>query len=154
MGILVLMDQQPFLRRARHELGLTCGELARELGVSARTVEKWSLRANSGDRREMPLMAIRLVLRMLDDRKREAIAHGDRAAAEVIDAIGAQVDPARRAASLRAFDALQRSAGRLAPAPVPRRKPRSFATFAQKNAWDRREETRIARVHAPAAGKR
>lgn len=53
--------QQLFLRRARRELGLTCGELARELGVSARTVEKWSLRAGSGDRREMPLMADRPV---------------------------------------------------------------------------------------------
>lgn len=149
------MDQQDFLRRARSELGMPCRQLAAELGVSERTVEKWSLRTTSGDHREMPLMAIRLILRMLDDRKRELIARGDRAAAEAIDALGAQVDPARLAASMRTFDALQRSSRRIAPIATAHRKPRSFATFAQKNAWERWEEARLARrSRAPASGKR
>lgn len=130
-------------------------QLAAELGVSARTIEKWSLKRASADHRAMPLMAVRLLLRMLDDRKRELIARGDRAAAEVIDALGAQVDPTRSAASMRTFDALQRAARRIAPMERPRHKPTSFATFAQKNAWERREETRLAkRAQAPAAGKR
>lgn len=149
------MDQQAFLRRASSELGMPYRQLAAELGVSERTIEKWSLKRASADHRAMPLMAVRLLLRMLDDRKRELIARGDRAAAEVIDALGAQVDPARRAASMRTFDALQRAARRIAPMERPRHKPTSFATFAQKNAWERREETRLAkRAQAPAAGKR
>lgn len=149
------MDQQAFLRRARSELAVTYGQLAAELGVSRRTVEKWSLRKSSGDRREMPLMAIRLILRMLDERKRGLLARGDRATAEVIDALGAQVDPSRLAASMRTFDALQRSWGRMAPSAAACRKPRSFATLDRKNAWERREETRLARrAQAPAPGKR
>ena len=149
------MDQQAFLRRARTELAVTYAQLAAELGVSRRTVEKWSLRKASGDRREMPLMAIRLILRMLDDRKRELIGRGDRAAAEAIDALGAQVDPSRLAASMRTFDVLQKSWRRMAPSAVARRKPRSFATLDRKNAWERREETRLARrAQAPATGKR
>ena len=149
------MDQQAFLRRATRELGMPYRQLAGELGVSERTVEKWSLRGASADHRAMPLMATRLILRMLDDRKRELIAKGDRAAAEAIDALGAQVDPARLAASLRTFDALQRSSRRLAPIEFPSSKPRSFTTFAQKNAWDRNEETRLARrAQAQASGKR
>ena len=149
------MDQQTFLRRARRELGLAYGGLATELGVSHRTIEKWTLKPSSADHREMPLMAIRLILRMLDDHKRTLIARGDRDAAEVIDAIAAQVDPARLAASLRSFDALQRSARRLVPAETRRRKPRSFATLARKNEWERAEETRLARrAQAPASRKR
>jgi hypothetical protein len=149
------MDQQAFLRRASRELGVPYRQLAAELGVSERTVEKWSLRGASPDHRAMPLMAIRLILRLLDDRKRELLAHGDRAGAEAIDALGAQVDPARMAASMRTFDALQRSSQRIAPMEVARRKPRSFATFARKNAWERKEETRLARrTQAAAAGKR
>ncbi len=149
------MDQQNFLRRARTELGVPYRQLAAELGVSERTVEKWSLKAGSADRREMPLMAIRLVLRLLDDRKRELIARGDRAAAEVIDALGVQVDPARLAASMRTFDALQRSSWRIAPMERPRGKPRAFATLARKNAWERSQETRLARrTEAATARKR
>jgi hypothetical protein len=149
------MDQQAFLRRASRELGVPYRQLAAELGVSERTVEKWSLRSASADHRAMPLMAIRLILRLLDDRKRELLAHGDRAGAEAIDALGAQVDPARMAASMRTFDALQRSSQRIAPMEVPRRKPRSFATLARKNAWERKEETRLARrTQAAASGKR
>ena len=153
--ILPLMDQQQFLRRARIELGIPYRRLAQELGVSERTVEKWSLHAQSTDRREMPLMAIRLILRLLDDRKRELLAAGDRAAAETIDALGAQVDPARLTASLRTFDALQRSARRMASISPPRRKPRYFTTLAKKNAWEREEEIRHARrIQAQAARKR
>lgn len=149
------MDQQAFLRRATRELGMPYRQLAGELGVSERTVEKWSLRGASADHRAMPLMATRLILRMLDDRKRELIAKGDRAAAEAIDALGAQVDPARLAASLRTFDALQRSSPRIAPMDMARRKPRFFTTFAQKNAWEREEERRLAiRVIAQTPGKR
>lgn len=129
--------------------------LAAELGVSQRTVEKWTLRRSSTDFREMPLMATRLILRMLDDHKRVLLARGDRLAAEVIDALGAQVDSARLAASMRTFDTLQRAARRIAPLESRRRKPRSFATPARKNAWERAEETRIARLtQASAAGKR
>jgi transcriptional regulator with XRE-family HTH domain len=153
-GYASRMDQHAFLRRASAELGLSYPQLAAELGVSDRTVEKWSLKASSTDHRAMPLVAIRLTLRMLDDRKRELLARGDRAGAEAIDALGAQVDPARVAASMRTFDALQRSMGRLSP-PIRRRKPRAFATLALKNAWERREETRHARLaQAAAAGKR
>lgn len=149
------MDQQAFLRRASNELGLPYRRLALELGVGRRTLEKWALQRASPDHRAMPLVAIRLILRLLDDRKRELIAQGDRAAAEAIDALGAQVDPARLAASMRTFDALQRSARRIFQMGVPRRKPRSFATFARKNAWERKEETRLAgRTQAQASGKR
>ena len=149
------MDQQSFLRRARIELGVPYRQLAAELGVSERTVEKWTLRRASTDFREMPLMATRLILRMLDDHKRVLIARGDRLAAEVIDALGAQVDSARLAASMRSFDALQRASRRLFPLENPRRKPRSFVTLARKNAWERQEETRLARrAQASAAGKR
>lgn len=149
------MNQQAFLRRVKGELGASYRELAGELGVSERTIEKWSLNAASGDHREMPLMAIRLLLRMLDDRKREHLARGNRDAAEVIDALGVQVDTARLAASMRTFDALQQSAGRFAPLAAPRRKPRLFATLAEKNAWERKEETCRARLaQAKAAPKR
>jgi hypothetical protein len=148
------MDQQAFLRRASSELGLTYPQLAAELGVSGRTVEKWSMKPASPDHREMPLMAVRLTLRMLDDRKRELLGQGDRAGAEAIDALGAQVDPARVASSMRTFDALQRSMTHLSP-PIRQRKPRAFATLALKNAWERREETRHARLaQAAATGKR
>ena len=149
------MDQQAFLRRARRELGVPYRRLAAELGVSERTVEKWSLNGASADHRAMPLMATRLILRMLDDHKHALLGRGDRAAAETIDAIAAQVDPARLAASLRSFDALQRSARRWSAVERARRKPRSFATLAQKNAWERKEETRLARrAQTPASGKR
>lgn len=154
-GIMFPMNQQSFLKRAKLELGLPYRVLAAELGVSERTIEKWSLKAASEDHREMPLMAIRLLLRMLDDRKREHLARGDRSAAEVIDALGVQVDAARLSSSMKTFDALQRSAVRLAPLRAPRRKPSYFATLSEKNAWERNEETRRARfAHAKASAKR
>lgn len=149
------MDQQAFLRRAKAELDASYRHLAAELGVSERTIEKWSLKPTSPDHREMPMMAIRLLLRMLDDRKREHLARGDRSAAEVLDALGAQVDPARLAASMRTFDALQESAARAAPMRSPRNKPRFFATPSEKNAWERKEEIRLARLlNAQATAKR
>jgi hypothetical protein len=149
------MNQQSFLRRAKQELDAPYRQLAAELGVSERTIEKWSLKASSADHREMPLMAIRLLLRMLDDRKREHLARGDRSAAEVIDALGVQVDAARLSSSMKTFDALQRSAARFAPLQAPHRKPRFFATLSDKNAWERNEETRRARLaQAKASTKR
>ena len=74
---------------------------------------------------------------------------------KTIDAIAAQVDPARLAAALRSFDALQRSARRMAPIESGHPKPRAFATLARKNAWERKEETRLARrAQTTASGKR
>ena len=134
---------------------MTYRQLAAELGVSGRTIEAWYLDAVSTEHRAMPLKAIRHILKLLDDRKRELMARGDRLSAEVIDALGAQVDPARLVASLRTFDALQRSSPRIAPMDMARRKPRFFTTFAQKNAWEREEERRLAiRVIAQTPGKR
>ncbi|HXN15422.1 MAG TPA: hypothetical protein VN878_03540, partial [Usitatibacter sp.] len=74
------MDQQTFLRWARRELGVPYRRLAAELGVSARTIEKWAMKSSSPDHRAMPLMAIRLILRMLDDRKHALLAQGERSA--------------------------------------------------------------------------
>lgn len=138
------MKQQEFLRVAKGELGLTYPALAFELGVSARTVEKWAMDPASGDHRPMPLMAIRFIVRLLDERKSQYLRVGDRSAAETIDAIAAQVDPRRLAASLRTFDALQSSASRLVHS-SPRRKPAYFRDFDEKNRWERSEEARNAR---------
>lgn len=138
------VKQQEFLRVAKRELGLTYPALALELGVSARTVEKWALDPASGDHHPMPLMATRFIVRLLDERKGHHLKAGDRAAAETIDAIAAQVDPRRLAASLRTFDALQSSASRLVH-PGARRKPAYFRNFGEKNRWERDEEARNAR---------
>jgi hypothetical protein len=147
------MRQQDFLRLARRELGLTSAGLARLLGVSPRAVERWTADASSREHRGMPLIAVRFILHLLEAPRRAHLARGDRACAEVIDAMAAQMDPAALAASLRTFDALQRSARRLAPSLPARPKP-AFRTFAQKNAWERREEARNARrAQAQAAGR-
>ncbi len=149
------MKQQQFLRVAKRELGLTYPALARELGVSARTIEKWAMDRSSPDHRPMPLIATRFIVKLLGERKRELLAAGDRTAAETIDAIAAQVDAEKLAASLRTFDALQRSAHRLGAVAVPRRKPAFFRDFAQKNRWERDEEARNARrIRAQAARRR
>lgn len=146
------MNQQQFLRLAKRELELSYPRLASELGVGARTIEKWAMDPASPDHRAMPLIARKFVILLLDARKRSHIAAGDRAAAETIDAIAAQMDPDRLASSLRTFDALQRSARRLAPLRAPRGKPKSFRTLAEKNEWERAEETRHARrIRAQAA---
>ena len=147
------MKQGHFLQLAKRELGLTYPALANELGVSARAMEKWSIDPASPDHRAMPLIATRFIARLLEERKRAHLAAGNRAAAETIDAMVAQMDPQRLAASLRTFDALQRAARALAVSPA-RRKP-AFRTFAAKNAWEREEETRHARrARAPAARNR
>jgi transcriptional regulator with XRE-family HTH domain len=150
------MDPSTSLRLARRELGLSLPQLAAEMGVSHRTLEKWASPAGSGDRREMPLIARKLLSRLLDDEKRKRLAAGDRRGAETIDAIAAQLDPARLRAALRAFDLFQRAASRLAPlGPLSSRKPRSFANLDDKNAWQRREETRNARrIRAASARTR
>ncbi len=145
------MNQQDFLRAAKRELGLGYSSLAAELGVSPRTIEKWAMSESSPDHRPMPLIARRFVLKLLDECKREKLRNGDRAAAETIDAIGAQADPRRFALSLHVFDALQRTARRLQGAYTARRKP-AFSSFAEKNRWERAEETRRARrIRAKAA---
>ena len=150
------MDQAVFLRLAKRELGLTVAQLAAQMGVSARTLEKWASTARSADRREMPLIARKFLVRMLDDRKRLRLASGERKAAETIDAIASQIDPARFRDALRAFDALQRAARHLAPMGTrPANKPRTFATFDEKNAWQRDEEAKNARrLRATAARAR
>ncbi|MDH5263126.1 MAG: hypothetical protein OEX21_00105 [Betaproteobacteria bacterium] len=122
--------------------------------MSARTMEKWASPPRSGDRREMPLIARKLLVRLLDDRKRERLAAGDRKAAEAIDALAAHIDPARLEWSLRQFDALQGTARRLAVAvPVRSGKPKAFATFAAKNAWQREEEATHARAARAASAR-
>lgn len=138
------MDQRNFLRLAKRELGLTYPALAAELGVGARSLEKWTLGPGSRDRRTMPLIATRFIVKLLDERRRDLLQRGERAAAETIEAIVAQVDPRRVAESLRTFDALQRSARRLDLVPG-RLKPRRFRTFEEKNEWERNEEARHAR---------
>ena len=145
------MNQQDFLRAAKRELGLSYPGLARELGVSARTIEKWAMTRASSDHRPLPLIARRFILKLLDEHKRERLRQGDRASAETIDAIGAQVDPQRLAHSLRTFDMLQRSAHTLLLNYRPRPKP-VFRSFAAKNRWEREEEVRHARrIRAKAA---
>jgi transcriptional regulator with XRE-family HTH domain len=138
------MDQRGFLRLAKRELGLTYAGLARELGVGARSLEKWTLDPASPDRRAMPLIATRFIIKLLDERKRDLLAAGERGPAETIDAIVAQVDPRRVAEALRTFDALQRSARRMRLVP-DRPKPERFRTFGEKNEWERNEEARHAR---------
>ena len=144
------MDQREFLRLAKRELGLTYPALARELGVGARTVEKWTLDPASPDRRRMPTIAARFIVKLLDERRIAALDSGDRATAETIDALAGQVDPRRQAAALRTFDALQRSARR-AGLVSGRAKPERFRSFAEKNEWERREEARHARHIASQA---
>jgi transcriptional regulator with XRE-family HTH domain len=144
------MDQRDFLRLAKRELGLSYPALASELGVGARSLEKWTLDPASPDRRAMPLIATRFIIRLLDDRRRVMLDAGDRAAAETIDAIVAQVDPRRMNDALRTFDALQRSARRMGLV-SGRPKPERFRTFAEKNEWERNEEARHARrIRSPA----
>ncbi len=133
------MKQVSLLRLAKRELGLTYPRLAESLGVSERTVAKWALDPASGDHREMPLMARKLLVLLLDEPRRRNLLAGDRAAVERIDAIAAQADPARLRESLRIFDSLQRSATVLAPMRSRTNRPRHFTTLAEKNAWEEKE---------------
>ena len=139
------MDQQSILRLAKRELGLSYPRLAGEMGVSARTIEKWAMERASPDHRAMPLIARKLLVRLLAERKREHLTRGDRATAERIDAISAQTDPAVLRESLRAFDSHQRAADAIAPMTAAPDKPRHFRTPAEKNAWDDQEAVRNAR---------
>lgn len=139
------MDQQSLLRLAKRELGFSYPQLASAMGVSARTMDKWALVAESGDHRSMPLMARKLLVHLLAERKRRHLAAGDRASTERIDAISAQADPAVLRESLRAFDSLQRSADSIAPMAAEPDKPRYFHSPAEKNAWDEQQALRNAR---------
>lgn len=139
------MDQQTYLRLAKRTLGITYPQLASELGVSPRTVEKWSLDNRSRDHRKMPLIARRFLARLLEEKKRAQVLAGDRETAELVDAILTHVSREKYLDALRTFDALQRSANafvRLATTPD---KPRYFRTLAEKNAWSEQEEIRHAR---------
>lgn len=138
------MDQATLLRIAKRELGLTYPGLAETLGVSPRTMAKWALGPDSGDRRDMPLIARRFLVHLLDEAKRRHLESGDRAAAERIDALAAQADPARMRESLQSFDALQRAANALVPLTV-RRRPPHFRTWKIKNAWEEKEALADAR---------
>jgi transcriptional regulator with XRE-family HTH domain len=139
------MDHRTFLRLAKRELGLSYPELARQLGVSARTIEKWSLDERSPDHRGMPRMATKFLCHLLEDLKRRRVLAGDRGAAEAIDALVSHVDPQKSLAALHTFDALQRSANALGMMIVARNKPRYFKTSSDKNAWRAKEELEHAR---------
>ena len=150
------MDQAIFLRLAKRQLGVTFARLADEMGVSSRTMEKWASPPESPDRREMPLIARKFLVRLLDDRKQSLLAAGDRKGAETIDAIAARIEPERLRVLLRAFDSLQRTARRLAPMQArPAGRPRAFASLDEKNAWQREEEAKNARrIRAASARAR
>lgn len=139
------MDQQTLLRLAKRELGLSYRELAAEIGVSPRTIEKWSLDARSPDHRQMPLIATKFICRLLEDRKRTRVLAGDRDTAEAVDALVSHVSTEKLGAALRTFDTLQRSAAALVPMSVAADKPRYFKTLADKNAWNEEEELDNAR---------
>lgn len=138
------MDQQTFLRLAKRELGLSYQQLAARIGVSPRTLEKWSLARGSRDRRAMPRIAVKFIGHLLEDRRRSLILSGNRAAGESIDALVSHVDADKFRDSLRTFNALQQSASTLAPLSVVRGKPRYFVSLEEKNEWRRKEEL----VHA------
>ncbi len=139
------MDQQTFLRLAKRELGVAYPKLASEIGVSARTIEKWSLDVRSGDHRKMPLIAEKFISKLLEEKKRARVLAGDRKTAEAIDAILSHVSKEKRQDALRTFDQLQRSANVFVQMTVAGDKPRYFRTLAEKNAWSEEEEIRHAR---------
>lgn len=144
------MDQQTFLRLAKRELGVSYRELATEIGVSARTIEKWSLDARSPDSRRMPLIARKFIERLLEERKRARVLAGDRRSAEAVDAIVSHVSSGKFRDLLLTFDTLQRAASVLAPMTVSRHKPGYFESPLEKNAWTEKEELRNARQIAKA----
>ena len=139
------MKQQTFLRLAKRELGVSYRELAAQLGVSPRTIEKWSLGDGSADHRDMPLIAWNFISWLLEDMKRVRLQAGDRRTAEAVDAIVSHVSAEKLRKTLATFDALQRSASAFVPMTVARDKPRYFKTVAEKNAWSETEERRNAR---------
>lgn len=140
------MDQQTFLRLAKRELNLSYSALAAKIGVSPRTIEKWSLGNRSPDHREMPLIARKFVSWLLEDTKRVRLLHaGDRRTAETVDAIVSHVSAEKLRDALLTFDSLQRSAATFVPLTVARDKPRYFKTLSDKSAWSQEEELRNAR---------
>lgn len=148
------MDQQTFLRVAKRELHLSYPQLAAEIGVSPRTMEKWSLPSRSSDRRAMPLIAMKFIVRLLEDLKRTSVLAGDRAAAETVDALVSHVDAGKFEDALRTFDMLQQTATALVPMARAPEKPRYFKSLRAKNAWCEKEELDNARrareARAPA----
>jgi DNA-binding XRE family transcriptional regulator len=144
------MNQQTFLRVAKRELGLSYPELALAIGVSPRTIEKWSLHGLSQDFRMMPLMAVKFISRLLEDKKRIQVLAGDRETAETIDALASHVDREKYLDSLRTFDSLQRSANAMLRMRVVPNKPGFFKTQEEKNTWSEQEEIRNARQSGKA----
>lgn len=139
------MDQQTFLRLAKRELGVSYPQLAAQIGVSPRTMEKWSLGARSSDHRAMPLIAKKFISRLLEDLKRTRVLAGDRGTAEAVEALVSHVNTEKLRDVLRTFDTLQRSVSAFVPMTVARDKPRYFKTLADKNAWSEKEELDNAR---------
>jgi transcriptional regulator with XRE-family HTH domain len=139
------MDQKTFLQLAKRELRLTYPQLAAAIGVSPRTMEKWSLNRRSDDYRQMPLIAQKFICKLLEDEKRMQILAGNRATSETIDAIVARVSTEKYLESLHTFDALQKSANAIVRMTLARDKPRYFKQTAAKNAWNAKEEIRNAR---------
>lgn len=145
------MDQQSFLRLAKKLLGVSYPRLAAELGVSPRTIEKWSLDAGSRDHRRMPRIARKFLIRLLEDRKRAHLLTGDRSTAETIDALLTHVSNTRYLDALNTFDALQRSANVLVRVSRSPNKPRFFVDLTEKNAWEAEEEIANARKTTKAS---
>lgn len=139
------MDQSTFLRLAKRELGFSYPALAARLGISPRTMEKWSLNGQSRDYRKMPLIAVKFMSELLEAKKRESLTQGERTSAETIDAILAHVSAEKFKESLDTFDRLQRSADAIAPMVVMPGRPPHFETMAEKNAWDEEVEIFNAR---------
>src|ERR1700689_2432324 len=130
------MDQKTFLRLAKRELQLSYLQLAAAIGVSPRTMEKWSLQEQSIDFRRMPLIAQKFICKLLEEEKRTQILAGNRATAEIIDAIVSHISKEKYLDSLRTFEALQRSANAIVRMTQARDKPRYFKQPAEKNAWN------------------
>lgn len=139
------MKQQTFLRLAKRELGISYHQLANEIGVSPRTMEKWSLSDRSSDHREMPLIATKFISKLLEDLKRARLLAGDRRTAEIVDALVSHVDTEKLQDALRTFETLQQSSSVFVPMTVVRGKPRYFKTVSDKNAWSEKEELANAR---------
>ncbi len=67
--ILLPMKQQDLLRQALQQTQQTRAQLAAELGIAKRTLDKWLLPETSGDFRRMPETALRLLANRFGVRK-------------------------------------------------------------------------------------